>query len=148
VNPPDVYDADGKPYPERRQRARRVSDDDQPTPEQALGMIAWIARRFTSRLKLSFVVGALSCVSTYVLTAMGAPREVRQLRADIRTNDSARAERTTRIEAAIQSTTERIDRLEKADETKMYLLCVLVKRSDPIALPKDCDDHIQKRGAQ
>lgn len=143
---PDLDDKDGQPVPERRHGNRRATDGDSPPPEVVLGYEAFVRFLIARRVRFGAIVSVVTAAVTWVLTAAAAPRDVKQLRAEVRASDSVRELRVNRIESAVQSADVRIQRLENSDTFKMYLLCVLVRRSDPAATPLECGDIIKQRG--
>jgi hypothetical protein len=143
VNAPDLFDAEGRPIPERRHERRREEDVD---PELFVGYEAFVRFMVAKRLRFGAIVGFVCTAGGYTVAAIGAPREVVKLRAEVHSSDSVRDIRVARIEGSIQVGEGRLQRLENSDTFKMYLLCVLVRRTDPNATPPECGAIIQQGG--
>lgn len=141
MNPPDLFDAEGRPIPERRQQHRRENDVE---PELFVGYEAFVRFMVAKRLRFGALVGFVCTAGGYTVAAVGAPRDVVKLRAEVHSSDSIRDIRVARIEGSIQVGEGRLQRLENSDTFKMYLLCVLVRRTDPNATPPECGAIIQQ----
>lgn len=91
-------------------------------------------RLAASVASLGVVLGAL--VASFGFKVAGPGARVDALAARSSVTDSVLAQHARRL-----------DRLESRDEFATYLLCVLIRRSDPTALPPECGPVIQSRGA-
>lgn len=114
---PFGMDAEGRPISDRRWHARREDDLE---PEQLQGFAFWAKLLFVHRAKLIVVLSGLSGIAGYLIATAGIIRRV------------------TTLEVIAHANGERIGNLEQNDRIKTYMLCVLVKKADPIAAPPEC----------
>ena len=145
-------DPDHDPRPleeriERRQMPRRADDVE----------IAWASWARALVLHRGKIIGAVAALCTFMgglistagWRAYGPPQELSAFRAEARAADSGIVKRVSRLEEGGAERQERIRKLEEQDEFKMYLLCVIVRRTDPEATPPKCGSVIGngQRGA-
>lgn len=132
MNPPDVYDAAGRPY------GRREDDLD---PATAHGWDLWARVMFVHRGKLIAVVAtlasALSCAATAIGLRYVGPKQ--DLQAVDHKVDTLSA-RVVRFESSLVIAREERDDTKRTLGWVIYMQCVSTKRSDPAALPPICDE--------
>jgi hypothetical protein len=140
----DRTDGNGNPLPERRRMARRTDDPEDVAPEVVLGYEAWVRAIVVHRGRIvaavSAMAGALGFMAAlFGFRVVGGPQDIAALKSEVHAGDSIASLRLSKLEADGAATRERVRTLEDADTFKMYLLCVLVRRVAPDALPTGCD---------
>lgn len=75
---------------------------------------------FVHRAKLVIALSGASGFGGYVIATLGVNHRV------------------SNLESLAHTNSDRIARLEENDRVKTYMLCVLVKKADPIATPPEC----------
>jgi hypothetical protein len=124
------------------------------TEEIDQAYLVWAQALVLNRGKVLAVVSTLctllgAVISTAGWRAYGPPQELAAHTVKQFERDSVQDRRLSRLEEGADQRTERIRRLEESDELKMYMLCVVIRRIDPLATPPECGPVIQSaEGAQ
>jgi hypothetical protein len=128
--PPELFDAEGKPMPERRKGARREDDlrDDALDPAVLLGYEQWAGMIWRHRGKILFAFtvlsGAVGCVAGY----LGRQHDLERVNERV----TANSDRITKVE---QLQAEQ----RQMEPVKMLMLCSLTRRIDPQGVPAECN---------
>jgi hypothetical protein len=114
----------GNGTPDRRKRDTALPGgrrDDDPDVEMAARFGFWAKLFVVHRAKVMAVLMIASTIAGAMATsALLAPR-------------------VTRLEGAVAVLQTDVNALKESEETKMYILCTLLRRTDPAALPTTCN---------
>lgn len=137
MNAPDVYDAEGRLYEDRRHGSRRA--DDIPA-EVVKGWELWAKLMFLHRGKVMGIAMTIAGLVSYSLTAVGmryvGPRQ--DMQAVERKIDTLAA-RVTRVEGWIVDARREREDIRQTLAWVIYMQCVSTRRTDPNSLPPICE---------
>lgn len=135
MNPPDdVFDAQGRVYPERRHHARRATDFDPELGEEIeRGVARWARLMVIHRGKLLAAMGLVGAVVGYLTGFVGRLHDLDALTA-----------RVVRLEQATAAQGEDMKNIKASARLQNYILCVSVPRSAPDDARTLCQPIIDK----
>ena len=114
----------GNGQPERRRKDTSLPGgrrDDDPDVEMAARFGFWAKLLVVHRTKVVAVGMALAGVGGWLIAA------------------ALLGPRVARLETAVVALQSDVTRLKQSEETKMYILCTILRRVDRDAVPKACD---------
>jgi hypothetical protein len=134
--PPDVYDAEGRPYDDRRHERRRQDD---PGEDVLRGWELWAKVMFANRIKtiavVSALVGAVSWgAATIGMHTVGPAQGIKAVDAKVDTLTM----RVIQVEKSVANGAQDRAEIKQSMVWILYLACVNARRTDVPALPPIC----------